>query len=165
MSDDITADAGEQTETTESESQFKSPATQEELDRIIQARVARVSSKYADYEELQKAASRLKEIEEANKSESEKAQARAEAAERRASELELQVLRADVASEKGVPAKLLAGSTREELEAAADELIAFRGEQKPPVPKSSAFGRVNQPSGSPVPTSPGMGTLRAAYGS
>lgn len=163
MSDDITADAGETTESVAEVSGFKAPESQEELDRIIQARVARVSSKYADYEELQKAANRLKEIEEANKSESEKAQARAEAAEKRAADLELQVLRADVASEKGVPAKLLAGSTREELEAAADELIAFRGEQKPPVPKSSAFGRVNQSGGAPVPTSPGMGTLRAAY--
>jgi hypothetical protein len=38
---------------------------------------------------------------------------------------------------------LLTGSTREELEAAADALIAFKGEQKTAGPKSDALGRVN----------------------
>ncbi len=61
-------------------------------------------------------------------------------------EAELSVLKADVAAAKGVPAKLLTGSTQEELEAAADELIEFRGEQNQ-APRSSAFKDV---SGEPV---------------
>jgi len=147
MSDDTTATAGEQTTTeqvTAEEVTFKAPASQEELDRIIQARLDRVNKRYADYDELKKAADRLNEIEEANKTEAEKAAARAEAAEKRASELEAKALRAEVAASKGVPVVLLTGSTQEELEAAADALIAFRGEQKTAGPSSTALGRVNQ---------------------
>ena len=143
MSDDITADAGEQTDQTADET-FTAPASQEEMDRIIQARLDRERKKFADYDELKKAADRLTQIEEANKSEAEKAAARAEAAEKRAAELEAKALRAEVAAAKGVPAALLTGSTQEELEAAADALIAFRGEQKSAGPSSSSLGRVNK---------------------
>ena len=142
MSDDITADAGEQTEAT-SEETFKAPASQEELDRIIQSRLARDRAKFADYDELKKAADRLAEIESANKTEAEKAAARADAAEKRAAELEAKALRAEVAAAKGVPSALLTGSTQEELEAAADALIAFRGEPKSAGPSSSSLNRVN----------------------
>lgn len=78
------------------------------------------------------AAQRLAEIEDANKSEIEKVAARAEAAEKRAAELEAKSIRSDVALAKGVPAALLTGSTQEELEASADALIEFRGEQQAP---------------------------------
>lgn len=166
MSEDITADAGEGTTTVPNadEKPFTAPQSQEDLNKIIEARLARERAKYADYDSLKTAAEKLAEIEAANQTEAEKAQARLEAAERRATELEARALRAEVANEKGVPAKLLAGATREELEAAADELIAFRGEQKPPAPKSSALSRVNQSGSAPVATTPGIGTLRAAYG-
>ena len=139
---EITADAGEPTGT-ESAEAFKAPASQEELDRIVQARLDRERKRFSDYEELKAKASKLAEIEEANKTEAEKAQARAEAAEKRAIELEAKALRAEVAAAKGVPVSLLTGSTQEELEAAADALIAFRGEQKAG-PKSESLGRVNQ---------------------
>ena len=166
MSEDITADAGDTT--TESvatdEKPFTAPQSQDDLNKIIETRLARERAKFADYDELRKAAEKLSAIEAANKSEAEKTAERLAAAEKRASELEAQALRAEVANEKGVPAKLLSGASREELEAAADELIAFRGEQKPPAPKSSALGRVNQADANPAPTSPGIGTLRAAYG-
>lgn len=56
--------------------------TQAELDRIVQERVARVKSDPpADYEELKAKAAKLAEIEDANKSELEKANARADKAE------------------------------------------------------------------------------------
>lgn len=166
MSEDITADAGEGTTTAPNadDKQFDAIDSQEEFDRRIAARIARERAKYADYDNLKTAAEKLAEIEAANQTEAEKAQARLEAAERRAAELESQYLRAEVANEKGVPAKLLAGSTREELEAAADELIAFRGEQKPPAPKSSALSRVNQTESAPIVSAPGVARLRAAYG-
>lgn len=166
MSEDITADAGEGTTTVPNadEKPFKAIDSQEEFDRRIAARIAREQAKYADYDNLKTAAAKLAELEAANQTEAEKTQARLEAAEKRAAELEVQALRAEVANEKGVPAKLLAGATREELEAAADELIAFRGEQKPPAPKSSALGRVNQSESAPVVSAPGVARLRAAYG-
>lgn len=146
MSDttEVTAVAGDNTE--QEAVEFKAPTSQEELDRIITARLDRERKKFepklANYDELVAKAARLTEIEEANKTEAEKAAARAEAAEKRAAELEVKALRAEVAAAKGVPVALLAGSTQEELEAAADALIEFRGEQKQ-APSSSALGRVN----------------------
>lgn len=146
MSDttEVTAVAGDNTE--QEAVEFKAPTSQEELDRIITARLDRERKKFepklANYDELVAKAARLTEIEEANKTEAEKAAARAEAAEKRAAELEAQVIRAEVAAAKGVPVALLTGSTQEELEAAADALIEFRGEQKQ-APSSSALGRVN----------------------
>ncbi len=82
------------------------------------------------------AAARLTEIEDAQKSEAEKLQAKLEAAERRAAEAEQARLRAEVAQTKGVPADLLSGSTEDELQASADALLAFRGQ--PPAPE---YGR------------------------
>ncbi|RJU01982.1 hypothetical protein D6T65_05010 [Arthrobacter frigidicola] len=146
MSEDITADAGEHTETDAPDS-FKAPESQEDLDRIIQARLDRERKRFADYDDLKARAAKLAKIEEANKSEAEKAEARAAAAEKRATELEVKALRAEVANAKGVPAALLSGSTQEELEAAADALIEFRGEQKAG-PRSSSLNRVNGPAAS-----------------
>lgn len=77
------------------------------------------------------AAKRLAEIEESQKTEAQKAQEALEQAQRELAETRLQAARAEVAAEKGVPASLLSGSTREELEAAADALIAFKGAQEP----------------------------------
>jgi hypothetical protein len=73
------------------------------------------------------AAKKLAELEEANKSEIEKAQARADAAEKELNQSRIQALRAEVALDKKLTpsqAKRLVGSTREELEADADELLA-----------------------------------------
>ena len=141
MSDDITADAGEHTEQTADE--FKAPASQEELDRIIQGRLDRERKRFSDYDDLKARADKLAEIESANQTEAEKVQARLDAAEKRAVELESKALRAEVAAAKGVPSVLLTGSTQEELEASADALLTFRGEQKPAGPSSSSLNRVN----------------------
>jgi len=142
MSDDITADAGEHTDESTEES-FKAPATQEELDRIIQGRLDRERKRFSDYDDIKAKAAKYAELEEANKTEAQKTADRLAAAEKRATELEAKALRAEVAAAKGVPAALLTGSTAEELEAAADALIAFRGEQKPAGPSSSSLSRVN----------------------
>jgi hypothetical protein len=142
MSDDITAEAGEHTDESTEES-FKAPATQEELDRIIQGRLDRERKRFSDYDDIKAKAAKYAELEEANKTEAQKTADRLAAAEKRASELEAKALRSEVAAAKGVPSALLTGSTQEELEAAADALIAFRGEQKPAGPSSSSLARVN----------------------
>lgn len=67
---------------------------------------------------------KLKEIEDRDKSESEKLAERIAAAERRAQDAEAKALRYEVAIEKGVKARWLSGATREELEAAAEEYLA-----------------------------------------
>lgn len=142
MSDDITADAGEHTDETTEET-FKAPASQEELDRIIQARLDRERKRFSDYDDIKAKAAKYAELEEANKTEAQKTADRLAAAEKRAAELEAKALRSEVAAAKGVPSALLTGSTQEELEAAADALIAFRGESKVTGPSSSSLGRVN----------------------
>lgn len=84
------------------------------------------------------AAARLKELEDANKTELEKLNERAAAAETRAAQLELSNTRAEVAMAKGLTAsqaKRLVGATREELEADADQLLVDLGQpqgQQPP---------------------------------
>ena len=117
----------------EAAKEFQAITSQEDFDKAIQARIARERAKIpADYDDLKAKAAKLAEIEAANQTEAEKAAARADAAEKRAIELELRATRAEVAAAKGVPADLLAGSTQEELEASADALIQFRGEQGKP---------------------------------
>lgn len=78
-------------------------------------------------------AKRLDEIEEANKSELEKLQARAEAAEAMIAERDkadaARALAEEVAKDKGVSASVLRGSTREELEAHADSILAILPEK------------------------------------
>lgn len=70
---------------------------------------------------------RLKEIEDRDKSEGEKLTDRATAAEKRAVDAEARALRLEVAAAKGLTpgqAKRLAGTTKEELEADAEELLS-----------------------------------------
>lgn len=98
------------------------------------------------------AAKRLAEIEESQKSDAEKAAERLAAAEKRASEAEAKALRTEVATAKGVPAELLNGATHEELEAHADQLLAFRGEapKRPAAPPATGQGNVGSVPAGPV---------------
>ena len=94
-------------------------------------------------------AKRFDELEEASKTEQQKALERAEAAERQLADITLKAMRLEVAAEKGVPAELLAGATVEELAASADRLLAFRGEaaKLPPAPPATGLGDVGKPIG------------------
>ena len=85
------------------------------------------------------AAKRLKEIEDRDLSELQKAQRDIEEYRQRAETAERAALRNQVALAKGIPADLvdtLAGATAEELTAHADRLLAWRGSVAPaPVPQ------------------------------
>lgn len=72
------------------------------------------------------AAEKWRKHEEESRSEEEKRQARERELEQRATAAETRALRADVADEKKIPVewrKFLTGSTKEDLEASADELL------------------------------------------
>jgi len=87
---------------------------------------------FAEAKQNADAAKKLTEIEEANKTESEKSAERIAIAESRAVELEFQVNRAGVANEFGIPIKLLEGpesSSVEHIEEFAKILLTFRGEK------------------------------------
>jgi hypothetical protein len=98
---------------------------------------------------LKSKAGRLDEIEEAQKTELQKAQERADAAERRASDAEAARLKSATAAKHGVPEELLAGATSEELEASAQRLLAFKG-VPPTAPSTEAQGKRGEPIGSGV---------------
>lgn len=74
---------------------------------------------------------RVKEFEDREKTEAQKQQEALEKAQRELAELTIAKTRAEVAAAKGVPVELLSGSTAEDIEAAAERLIAWRGQQAP----------------------------------
>lgn len=123
---------GGDTSTATTANDFKPPATQEELNRIIADRVRRTEAKYAGYADAVKKAEQFDAITEAQKTELQRIQERAEAAERRAEALETRQQVSDWKSEivadpefKGITASVLRGTTREELLAHAAELKAL----------------------------------------
>lgn len=108
------------------------PKTQEELDALIQERVTAETEKFADYDSLKEQAgkaagfeSKITELE-SSKTELTGKLDKIEQDKQRAD------LVAGVAKDKGVPADALRGSTKEELEAHADQLKEFM-EQTAPV--------------------------------
>lgn len=126
--------------------EFKAPASQEELDRIIGARLDRERAKYADYDDIKAKATEFDKAQEASKTELQKIADRAEAAEKERDQLRAASLRSEVALAKGLnanQAKRLVGTTKEELEADADELLNDLASSKPshkPDPKRLSSG-------------------------
>lgn len=124
--------------------------TQADVDRLLGERLARAKEKFADYDDLKAAAAELKNIKDANKSESQKLSDQIAALHKQladkdaeVSTLSLKTLRAEVAATKGVPAGRLQGTTKEEIEADAEaylaELASIRDagtKRKPPAPAS-----------------------------
>lgn len=104
--------------------------TQAELDAIISDRLKREREKYGDYDALREKATRLDEIEEASKTELQKATERAEKLESELTQLkkaeEIRQIREKVASSTGVPASLLTGETEEACTEQAAGILSFK---------------------------------------
>lgn len=104
--------------------------------KALEAERARARDFERRLKELEPLAAKAKELEDANKSEAEKTTERLTAAEKRAEKAEGELLRLSVGLEKGLTpaqAKRLVGSTKEELEADADDLLTtFSGDKKAP---------------------------------
>ncbi|MET0887903.1 MAG: hypothetical protein ABWX92_15810 [Mycetocola sp.] len=114
-----TADAGENTEQVQEGAEgFKPIGSQEELDRIVQDRLARERKKFDGFDDYKAKAEKYDGV-----------VAELDQTKTQLSTVQGETARARVAAAKGVPEALLTGSTQEEFEAAADALIAFRGEQ------------------------------------
>lgn len=132
MSEENTSTEGEK------KAEFKAPGSQEEFDRMVADRLNRERAKFADYDDLKAKAAKFDEADQASKSELQKAIERAESAEKALTPAQSQVARLEVALEKGLTAtqaKRLVGSTREELSADADELLADLGAKPGAKPK------------------------------
>ncbi|AHY26832.1 scaffolding protein [Mycobacterium phage ZoeJ] len=122
--------------------------------------------------DLAEARKALKAIEDKEKSELQREREAREAAEKRAEQAEFTSLRNKVAAAKGVPASSLTGKTEDELNASADELIAWRDQHKPPAPpkrspaqggglKSGATGNGNTNSDPKAAAAEALRRLRA----
>lgn len=103
------------------------------------------------------AAKKLKSIEDRDLSEMEKLKRDNEELSKRAAEAERARLRSDVALAKGIPADVvnaLTGNTADELSAAADALLAWKGVAAEPVSKSPAGPKPDKSQGAQPSSKP-----------
>lgn len=111
--------------------------TQEEVDRIVNDRLYRERSKYADYESLKTKAARFDELEEANKTELQKAVDRADSLKKELDALkadaEIRDIREKVSQESGIPVNLLTGTTEDDCKAQAAAIKAYANPAYPNV--------------------------------
>lgn len=112
--------------------------TQDEVNAIVGKRLAEEKSKFSDYEDLKAKASKFDELEEANKSELQKATERANNLEAELQGMkkaeEIRQTREKIATETGIPSNLLTGNTEEECKAQA-EAIKNYASASPSYPK------------------------------
>ena len=104
----------------------------------LKALEAERAANKASRKQIAELQAKLKEYEDANKTEAEKTAERLATLEKDNAASRSRAERLEVALDKGLPKALAArlqGSTREELEADADELLKLVGEQKPASPK------------------------------
>lgn len=118
-----TAEAGDQQPNQEQSQSF----SQDDVNRIVQERLQREREKYADYDDLKTAAERAQELE------AQTQELTAKVAEFESKE-EHRKLVADVAETAGVPAGVLKGETKEELEAHAESIKALLQTTGPVIP-------------------------------
>ena len=122
------------TDGTTAPDEFKPITSQDDLNRIIAERVSRERAKYADYKDLQSKAQQFDALAEANKSEIEKANDKAAAAERERDAARAEVLRFKVASQHGISPEdadlFLTGSDEATLTKQAERLTARDADRK-----------------------------------
>lgn len=120
----------------------------------------------ARLKELEPLAAKARELEESNKSEAQRLQERAEAAEKAAQEAQANLLRIQVAASKGLPPQLaarLTGTTEEELQADADNLLALVAPKPPTTGKpGDALVGTRTPPAAPQDADAIVDKLRAA---
>lgn len=124
--------SAEKTETTVSEpdnkSEFTAITTQAEFDAALKDRLARERDKFKDYNDVKAKADRFDELEAANKTELEKAQAEAQTAKTELDRERLEIKRLQLANEHGISGEyleLFTGSSIEDLEAKAPKIAAL----------------------------------------
>ncbi|WP_052083159.1 hypothetical protein [Rhodococcoides fascians] len=123
--------------------EFTAITSQEDFDKAIQDRIARAEAQavkpYADYEQQKADAEKWRKAEDDKKPADQRQAEEFDRLRKENETLRAGQIRADVATAKGVPAALLTGSTKEELEAQADALLEFRGK----VPGGPVVGNEN----------------------
>ena len=122
--------------------------TQDEVDRIVGDRLSRERAKYPDYEDLKAKAAKLDEMEEASKTELQKATDRAEKLQAELDGMKkaesVRAMRDKVADETGIPANLLTGDTEEACKEQAEAIKAYA---QPTYPKVKDGGEPQKTAG------------------
>lgn len=120
--------AGQNDGTTAPEAKFEPINTQDEFNARLSHRLERERAKFSDYDDLKAKAAQLDAIEEANKSELEKANERADQAERDRDQQRVESLRWRVAAKHGITDAdadlFLTGTDEETLTRQAERLAA-----------------------------------------
>lgn len=138
-------------ETVKTEQEIKT-FTQEEVNSIVQDRLYKERKKYEgiDLDALKEKASKFDEMEEANKTELQKANERAMALETELNNLksanEIRDIREKVSQETNVPVSLLTGNTEEECKAQAEGIRAYANPTYPTVKDAGEVQQVTKPS-------------------
>lgn len=126
--------------------------TQDEVNQIVQERLFKERKKYEgiDLDALKEKASKFDKMEEANKTELQKANERAIALEAELNNLksanEIRDIREKVSKETNVPVSLLTGTTEEECKAQADGIKAFANPTYPTIKDAGEVLQVTKPS-------------------
>lgn len=113
--------------------------TQEDIDRII-------NKKFKEFKTLEAKAQKYDELQEASKSELQKATERADELQKQLDEIvaanDIRDIREKVAKDTGVPATLLHGTSEEECIEQANAILAYKNEPKPGYPSVKDGGEV-----------------------
>lgn len=121
---DETAPEGSKTEA----EPFKAIGSQDELDRVISARITRERAKFADYDAVKAKAAEFDKATDAQKSETQKANDRADIAERGLAVFvqrdQVATWAKDVVKGTTIPADVLRGSTEDEIKAHFEQVKA-----------------------------------------
>lgn len=103
--------------------------TQDDVNRIVQSRIVEVKNKYADYDDLKAKATKFDELEEAEKTELQKATEKADALQAQLDQItksnKVRDLRMKVSKETGVPYDLLSGDDEESCKTQAEAILKF----------------------------------------
>lgn len=121
--------------------------TQEEVNAIVEGRIAREREKYTDYNTLKDKASKFDAMEEKNKTELQKATEKNAELQQKLDALtkndEIRKIREKIATETGVPANLLTGETEEDCKQQANGILSFKNNAQTPYPSVKDGGETN----------------------
>lgn len=119
--------------------------TQAEVDAIVGDRLKRERTKFADYDALKEKASKFDEIEEANKTELQRATEKAEALQIELDSIkkanDIRDMRTKVSAETGVPVTLITAENEADARKQAEEIVAFARPNNYPTVKDAGETR------------------------
>jgi hypothetical protein len=98
----VTTEGGNESGETPTAEEFKVITSQDDLNKVINERLARERAKFADYKDVKAKAAKLDEIEQANQTEAEKAAKRVAELEAELTNTRLESTRIKIASEHGI---------------------------------------------------------------